>query len=213
MWESAKTVAPTPNSAIVQLDVDDNFVINSTHLKMIRENKFDGYLRADPHDISTNSSQSATCSDMVKLKAMDSQVISLNEELQDIRNKYNEFIEGNASKNHMNDDTSMCERHEANYIHSKGHQNRIYHDSFSRQSHHDVNDFVKSRTELNSDVRNDLKDFKRCVRSMTTIHDKLYDRDDSKTTGVLPNEESKTVNQKPQSKTDLEISIIKFLDG
>ncbi|GJZ55817.1 reverse transcriptase domain-containing protein [Tanacetum coccineum] len=50
MWESAKTVAPTPNSAIVQLDVDDNFVINSTHLNMILENKFDGYLWADPHD-------------------------------------------------------------------------------------------------------------------------------------------------------------------
>ncbi|GJR22713.1 reverse transcriptase domain-containing protein [Tanacetum coccineum] len=50
MWESAKTVAPTPNSVIIQLDVDDNFVINSTHLNMIRENKFDGYLRADPHD-------------------------------------------------------------------------------------------------------------------------------------------------------------------
>ncbi|GJS67957.1 reverse transcriptase domain-containing protein [Tanacetum coccineum] len=50
MWESAKTVAPTPNSAIIQLDVDDNFVINSTHLNMIRESKFDGYLRADSHD-------------------------------------------------------------------------------------------------------------------------------------------------------------------
>ncbi|GJX68814.1 reverse transcriptase domain-containing protein [Tanacetum coccineum] len=50
MWESAKTVAPTPNSAIIQLDVDDNFVINITHLNMIRESKFDGYLRADPHD-------------------------------------------------------------------------------------------------------------------------------------------------------------------
>ncbi|GKC42088.1 reverse transcriptase domain-containing protein [Tanacetum coccineum] len=50
MWESAKTVAPTPNSAIVQPNVDDNFVINSTHLNMIWENKFDGYLRADPHD-------------------------------------------------------------------------------------------------------------------------------------------------------------------
>ncbi|GKA05067.1 reverse transcriptase domain-containing protein, partial [Tanacetum coccineum] len=50
MWESAKTVAPTPNSAIVQIDVDDNFVINSTHMKMICENKFDGYLRADLHD-------------------------------------------------------------------------------------------------------------------------------------------------------------------
>ncbi|GJR77519.1 reverse transcriptase domain-containing protein [Tanacetum coccineum] len=50
MWESAKTVAPTPNYAIVRPDVDDNFVINSTHLKMIWKNKFDGYLRANPHD-------------------------------------------------------------------------------------------------------------------------------------------------------------------
>ncbi|GJW56735.1 hypothetical protein Tco_0103466 [Tanacetum coccineum] len=49
MWESAKTIAPTPNSAIVQLDVDDNFVINNTHLKMSWENKSDGYMRADPH--------------------------------------------------------------------------------------------------------------------------------------------------------------------
>ncbi|GJR26245.1 reverse transcriptase domain-containing protein [Tanacetum coccineum] len=50
MWECAKTVAPTPNSIIVRPDVDDNFVINSTHFKMIWENKFDGYLRADSHD-------------------------------------------------------------------------------------------------------------------------------------------------------------------
>nr|GEX55320.1 reverse transcriptase domain-containing protein [Tanacetum cinerariifolium] len=50
MWESARTVAPTPNSAIVQIDVDDNFVINSTHLNVIQKNKFDGYLRADPQD-------------------------------------------------------------------------------------------------------------------------------------------------------------------
>ncbi|GJX69015.1 reverse transcriptase domain-containing protein [Tanacetum coccineum] len=50
MWENAKIVAPTPNSAIVQPNVDDNFVINSTHLKMIHGNKFDGYLWADPHD-------------------------------------------------------------------------------------------------------------------------------------------------------------------
>ncbi|GJT34789.1 reverse transcriptase domain-containing protein [Tanacetum coccineum] len=50
MWENAKIVAPTPNSAIVQPNVDDNFVINSTHLKMILEDKFNGYLRADPHD-------------------------------------------------------------------------------------------------------------------------------------------------------------------
>ncbi|GJV42696.1 reverse transcriptase domain-containing protein [Tanacetum coccineum] len=50
MWESANTVALTPNSIIVRPHVDDNFVINSTHMKIIWENKFDGYLRADPHD-------------------------------------------------------------------------------------------------------------------------------------------------------------------
>ncbi|GJZ52821.1 reverse transcriptase domain-containing protein [Tanacetum coccineum] len=325
MWESAKTVAPTPNSAIIQLDVDDNFVINSTHLNMIRENKFDGYLRADPHDhireflaICNMFRYGETQSEVVKLlifpfslcdkaktwfnelneesitsweqmrKAfinkffppslfnrllleirnfsqlvceslteawlrlknmlrkchghgltkgaiiqifyhgldeptqgilditaggiflykspnqafqfledkvlfkldwstksqndhhqksvafadrsnsdddnsrlieklealtikMDSQIISLNEELQDMREKYNELRNGNASKNNMNDDTPMYERHEA--------------------------------------------------------------IDDGKTTGVLPKKKSKPVNQEPQSKTDLEESIIKFLDG
>ncbi|GJW70962.1 hypothetical protein Tco_0127879 [Tanacetum coccineum] len=50
MWERAKTVAPTPNSTIVQPVVDNNFDINSTHLNMIQENNFDGYLQADPHD-------------------------------------------------------------------------------------------------------------------------------------------------------------------
>ncbi|GJZ62047.1 hypothetical protein Tco_0618184 [Tanacetum coccineum] len=50
MWESDKTVAPTPNSVVVQPNVDDNVVINSTHLKMIWENKLDGYPRADQHD-------------------------------------------------------------------------------------------------------------------------------------------------------------------
>nr|GEU52017.1 putative ribonuclease H-like domain-containing protein [Tanacetum cinerariifolium] len=43
-------MAPTPSSAIIQLDVDDNFVVNTTYLNMIWENKIDGYLRADPHD-------------------------------------------------------------------------------------------------------------------------------------------------------------------
>ncbi|GJZ44262.1 reverse transcriptase domain-containing protein [Tanacetum coccineum] len=361
MWESAKTVAPTPNSAIIQLDVDDNFVINSTHLNMIRENKFDGYLRADPHDhireflaICNMFRYGKTQSEAVKLmifplslcdeakfwfnelneesitsweqmrKAfinrffppslfnrllleirnfsqlvcesltdawlrlksmlrkchghgltkgaiiqifyhgldeptqgildvtaggiflykspnqafqfledkvlfehdwpiksknehhqksvafadgsnsnndkfrlmeklasltikMDSQIISLNEELQDMREKYNELRNENASKNHLNDDTPMCERPEANYIQSEGNKDRNSHDLFSHQSLHDPNDSEKSITELNNDVRNDLEDFKRRIRSMRTVHDKLYDRDDDKTTGVLPN--------------------------
>ncbi|GKC57870.1 hypothetical protein Tco_1085468, partial [Tanacetum coccineum] len=144
---------------------------------------------------------------------MDSQIISLNEELQDMREKYNELRNGNASKNHLNDDTPMCERHEANYIQSEDYQNRNSYDSFSHQSLHDPNDSKKLLTELNNDVRNDLEDFKRRIRSMRTIHWKLYDRDDRKTTGVLPNKKSKTVNQGPQTKTDLEKSITKFLDG
>nr|GEU92812.1 hypothetical protein [Tanacetum cinerariifolium] len=383
MWESAKTVAPTLNSAIVQPNVNGNFVINNIHLNMIRKNKFDGYLQADPHDhireflaicdmfkygetqsesvkllifpfslcdkaqtwfnklneesitsweqmrktfISIFFSPSlfnrllleirnfsqlvceslteawlrlknmlqkchghgltkgaiiqifylgldeptqrildetargiflykspnqafqflkdkvffkhdwpiksknehhrkfvsfADGSDsntdnsrfMKKLKAMDSQIISLDGELQDIRNKYNELREEKASKNHLNNDTPMCERHEANYIRSEDYQNKDSHDSHSHQSHHDRNDSDKSLTELNNDVRNDLEDFKRCIRSMRIVHWKLLARDDGKTTGVFPNKESKTVNQEPQSKIDLEKPITKFLDG
>ncbi|GJS75950.1 reverse transcriptase domain-containing protein [Tanacetum coccineum] len=307
MWENAKIVAPTPNSAIIQLDVDDNFVINSTHLKMILENKFDGYLRADPHDyiheflaicdmfkygdtqseaakllifpfslcnkaktwFNELNEESITSWDQMRrvfinrffppslfnrllleirnfsqlvcesltdawlrLKSMleyawhvnkgsfiqifyhgldePTQGIlvvnsrSLNEELQDMREKYNELRNGNASKNHLNDDTLMCERHEANYIQSEGNKDRNSHDSFSHQSFHDPNDYQKSLTELNVDVRNDLKDFKRRIRSMRTVHWKLYDSDDRKTTGVLPNKKSKPMNQEPQSKTDFE---------
>ncbi|GKB90819.1 reverse transcriptase domain-containing protein [Tanacetum coccineum] len=145
-----------------------------------------------------------------KLKVMDSQIIILNEELQYIRNKYNELREGNTSKNHLNDDTPMCERHEVNSIQSEGYQNRNSHDSYSHQSYHD--DSEKSLTELNKDVKNDLEDFKRCIRSMRTIHDKLFDRDDGKTTSVLPNKKSKPINQEPQSKTDFEKLMTKFLD-
>ncbi|GJY29471.1 hypothetical protein Tco_0405238 [Tanacetum coccineum] len=144
---------------------------------------------------------------------MDSQIISLNEELQDMHEKYNELRNENASKNNMNDDMPMCERHEANYIRSEGYQNRNSHDSHSNQSHHDRNDSEKSLTELNNDVRNDLEDFKRCIRSMRNVHWKLFDSDDCKTTCVLPNKVSKPINQEPQSKTDLEKTITKFLDG
>ncbi|GKE62953.1 hypothetical protein Tco_1513320 [Tanacetum coccineum] len=162
----------------------------------------------DGSDSNTDNSQF-----MEKLKAMDSQIISLNEELQDIRNKYNELRNGNASKNHLNDDTPMCEHHEANYIQYEGNKNRNSYDSFSHQSLHDPNDSEKSLTELNNGVKNDIEDFKRRIRSMRTVHWKLYDSDDRKTTGVLPNKKSKTINQEPQTKTDLEKSITKFLDG
>ncbi|GKC62578.1 reverse transcriptase domain-containing protein [Tanacetum coccineum] len=74
MWESAKTVALTPNYAIVQIDVDDNFVINSIHLKMIRENKFDGYLRVDPHD---HIREFIAISDMFKYGKTQSEAVKL----------------------------------------------------------------------------------------------------------------------------------------
>ncbi|GJU25409.1 hypothetical protein Tco_1164030 [Tanacetum coccineum] len=98
----------------------------------------------------------------------------------------------------MNDDTPMCERHEVNYIQSGGYQNRNSHDSYSHQSYYEKsqsnNDTEKSLTELINNVKNNLEDFKSCIRSMRTVHDKLFDRDD-------------------KSKTDLEKLITKFLDG
>ncbi|GJV12320.1 hypothetical protein Tco_1353861 [Tanacetum coccineum] len=111
--------------------------------------------------------------------------------MHEMRKNYNNHDGNHASKNN---DTPMCERHEANYIQSEGYQNQNSHDSYSHQSYHDPNDSEKSLTELNNDVRNDLEHFKRCIRSMRTIQDKLFDRDN-------------------QSKTDLEKSITKLLDG
>nr|GEV03182.1 hypothetical protein [Tanacetum cinerariifolium] len=69
----------------------------------------------------------------------------------------------------MNDDTSMCEHHEVNSIQSGGYQFRDSHDSYSHQSHHDLNDFEKSLTELNNDVKNDLKDFKRSLGTTSDL--------------------------------------------
>ncbi|GJT66194.1 copia protein [Tanacetum coccineum] len=74
MWESTKTVAPTPNSVIVRPDVDDNFVINSTHLKMILENNFDGQLRANPHD---HICEFLAICDMFKHSETQSEVVKL----------------------------------------------------------------------------------------------------------------------------------------
>ncbi|GJY48669.1 reverse transcriptase domain-containing protein [Tanacetum coccineum] len=136
---------------------------------------------------------------MKKLEAltikMDSQFTSLKEELQDMCNKYYDLRGNHASKNRMNGDTPVCERHEVNYIQSGGYQNQNSNDSFSHQSHYKQpksnNDSEKSLTKLNNDVKKDLEHFKRCIRSMRTVHDKLFDRDG-------------------QSKTDLEILIAKF---
>ncbi|GKD24487.1 hypothetical protein Tco_1230701 [Tanacetum coccineum] len=135
---------------------------------------------------------------MEKLEALtikiDSQFQSLKEEMHEMRKNYNNHKDNHVSKNNMNDDTPRCERHEVNYIELEGYQNQNSHDSYYHQSHHDLNDSEKSLTELNNDVKHDLEDFKRCIHSMRTVHDKLFYKDD-------------------QSKTDLEKSITKFLDG
>ncbi|GJU75488.1 hypothetical protein Tco_1272558 [Tanacetum coccineum] len=102
-------------------------------------------------------------------------------ELQDMRKKYNELREENASKNHLNDDTPMCERHEANYIQSEDYQNQDSYNSFSHQSHHDPNDSEKSLSELNNDVKNDLEDFKDIIRSMRTVSLKTFADDEEQT--------------------------------
>ncbi|GJR76460.1 hypothetical protein Tco_0088825 [Tanacetum coccineum] len=117
----------------------------------------------------------------------------------------------------MNDDTPMCKRHEVNYTQSGGYQNRNSHDSYSHQPHyeqpHSKNDPKKSLTKLINDVKNNLEDFKSCIRSKRTDYENLFDKNFCKPARVLPKKKSKTINQEPQSKTDLEKLITKFLDG
>ncbi|GJV83203.1 hypothetical protein Tco_1523101 [Tanacetum coccineum] len=106
----------------------------------------------------------------------------------------------------MNNNTPTCERH---YIQSEGYQNRNSHDLYSHQSHHDPNDSEKLLTELNNDMKQDLEDFKSCIRSMRTIHSKLFVKDDGKTTGDLPNKKkidewskSQNVSSEQTDRTD-----------
>ncbi|GJZ10884.1 reverse transcriptase domain-containing protein [Tanacetum coccineum] len=321
MRESAKTVAPTPNSAIVQINVDDNFVINSTHLKMIRENKFNGYLRADPYDhireflaICNMFRYGKTQSEAVKLlifpyslsdkaktwfnELNEESIISweqmrrafinrffpsslLNRLLLEIRNFSQNICESLAEawlrlKNmlrkchghgltkgaiiqifyHVLDEPtqgimyitaggiflykspnqafqfledkvlfehdwaikSKNEHHQKSVSFTDGSDSNTDNSRFGEKLKAIDSQIISLNEELqdmqlNNDVRNDLEDFKRRIRSMRTVHWKLYDSDDRKTTGILPNKKSKTVNQEPQTKTDLEKSVTKFLDG
>ncbi|GJT56333.1 hypothetical protein Tco_0991387 [Tanacetum coccineum] len=77
-----------------------------------------------------------------------------------IHKNYNNRGGNHASKNNKNDDTPMRECHEVNYIQSEGYQNQNSHDSCSHQSYHDPNDYEKSLTELNNDVKHDIEYFK-----------------------------------------------------
>ncbi|GJU02304.1 hypothetical protein Tco_1112642 [Tanacetum coccineum] len=102
----------------------------------------------------------------------------------------------------MNDDTPMCERHEVNYIQSEGNKNRNSQDSYSYQSYYDPNASEKSLTELNNDVKNDLEDFKRCIRSMRTVHWKLFTRDDDLGKKIDEWEKSQNLSLEQTNRTD-----------
>ncbi|GKD44802.1 hypothetical protein Tco_1269447 [Tanacetum coccineum] len=88
--------------------------------------------------------------------------------MHEMRKKYQDLRDNHDPKNHLNNDTPMCELHEANYIQSEDYQNQDSRNSFFCQSHYDPNDSKKSLTELNNDVRNDLEDFKRHIRSIVS---------------------------------------------
>ncbi|GJU73931.1 reverse transcriptase domain-containing protein [Tanacetum coccineum] len=49
MWGNNRAVAPTPEAAIVAVDLGDNFTVKGHHLSMIKDRQFDGRSRADPH--------------------------------------------------------------------------------------------------------------------------------------------------------------------
>ncbi|GJQ97317.1 hypothetical protein Tco_0008456 [Tanacetum coccineum] len=118
-----------------------------------------------------------------------------------MRNKYYDLRDNHASKNSMNDDTPMCERHEANYTQSEGYQIQNSHDSYyDPQSN---NDSRKLLTELNNEVKNDLEDFKGCIRSMRNVHSKLFDKDDGKTTRKIDEcEKSQNVSSEQTDRTE-----------
>ncbi|GKD85975.1 hypothetical protein Tco_1357129 [Tanacetum coccineum] len=49
MWANNRAVAPTPVSAIVAVDLGDNFTMKGHHLSVIIDCQFDGHAWADPH--------------------------------------------------------------------------------------------------------------------------------------------------------------------
>ncbi|PWA32855.1 sec23/sec24 transport family protein [Artemisia annua] len=94
-------------------------------------------------------------------------------ELQEIRN-----ICVHTSKKCMNDDTPMCECHEANYVQHGGYQNQNSHDQYSHLSHNEQpqsnNDYEKSLTELNNEKNRDFEDFRRYWCNRRTVIYSIY---------------------------------------
>jgi hypothetical protein len=134
-------------------------------------------------------------------------------ELQEMRNNYRC---DHASKNCLNVDTPMCERHEANYIQLGNYQSQIPRDQYFHQSPYEPpqsnNDYEKSLAELNNDVKRDFEDFRRYWCSTRTSLALLYDHSFCKPVGVPPQKAKsnlkplspgKTINQdQPRSETE-----------
>ncbi|GKE58422.1 hypothetical protein Tco_1497607 [Tanacetum coccineum] len=49
MWGNNRAIATTPGSAIIAVDLGENFTVKGHHLSMIKDRQFDGRARADPH--------------------------------------------------------------------------------------------------------------------------------------------------------------------
>ncbi|GJZ47844.1 reverse transcriptase domain-containing protein [Tanacetum coccineum] len=49
MWGNNRAVAPTPEVAIVAVDLGDNFTVKGYHISMIKDQQFDGRSRVEPH--------------------------------------------------------------------------------------------------------------------------------------------------------------------
>ncbi|GJT01590.1 hypothetical protein Tco_0822759, partial [Tanacetum coccineum] len=49
MWGNNRAVAPTPEAAIIVVDLEENFTVKGHHLSMIKDRQFNGHARADSH--------------------------------------------------------------------------------------------------------------------------------------------------------------------
>nr|GEU31829.1 reverse transcriptase domain-containing protein [Tanacetum cinerariifolium] len=198
-------ISENTNNDMVNQSVQEMPYSKPSHLVEHPENEIHSDSNIIPYSRYLIESQNAAVQDINSLAQQDALILSmfeqllnqsLKEEMHEMHKNYNNCRGDHASNNN---DMSICEIHEANYIRSEDYQNQDSHDSYSHQYHHDPNDYEKSLTELHNDVKNDLEDFKRRIRSMRTVHWKLFARDDGKTTSVLPNKKSKPINQEPQS--------------
>nr|GEX32994.1 hypothetical protein [Tanacetum cinerariifolium] len=166
VWKSAKTVAPTPTSTIIQLDVDDNFVANTIHLNLIRKNKFNGYLPADPHD---HICEFLAICDMFKYGKTQSEVVKLM-----------------IFPLSLSDEAKMW-------------FNELNEESITSWEQMKSQNICESLTEAWLRLKSMLQ---KCHGHETMIKPSVF---------YLT--KSQTVSQEPQSKTDLEKLMTKFLDN